>query len=81
MPERQEGGKMKTRITFGFRGKNQLPVFTVIKEFIEDGETVFAKILFEIKGRKYKKEIRKWQEEARQERADIKYWYGEEDHA
>lgn len=46
----------KTGIIFSFRGKNQLPLFMIIKEFFdENGEVEFAKVLFEIEGRKCKK--------------------------
>lgn len=44
---------MKTRITFGFKLKNQLPLFMVIKEYYDDdGNIEYAKVLFEIKGKK-----------------------------
>ena len=44
---------MKTRITFSFRSKNQIPLFMVIKEYYDDdGNIEFAKVLFEIKGKK-----------------------------
>ena len=48
----------RTRITFDFRTKKkkQLPLFMVIKEYYdEQGNIEFAKVLFEIKGRKYRK--------------------------
>lgn len=48
----------RTRITFDFRTKRkkQLPLFMVIKEYYdEQGHIEFAKVLFEIKGRKYRK--------------------------
>lgn len=44
---------MKTRITFGFKSKTQMPLFMVIKEYYDDnGNIEFAKILFQIKGKK-----------------------------
>lgn len=44
---------MKTRITFGFKSKTQMPLFMVIKEYYDDdGNIEFAKVLFEIKGKK-----------------------------
>lgn len=47
---------MKTRITFGFKSKTQMPLFMVIKEYYDDdGNIEFAKVLFEIKGRKMRK--------------------------
>lgn len=47
---------MKTRIRFSFKGKNQLPLFMVIKEYYDDnGDLEFAKVLFEIKGREMRK--------------------------
>lgn len=47
---------MKTRITFSFKSKTQLPLFMVIKEYYDDdGNIEFAKVLFEIKGRKMRK--------------------------
>lgn len=48
MPSLEIKGK-KTGIIFGFRGKNQLPLFMIIKEYFdENGEVDFAKVLFEI---------------------------------
>ena len=47
---------MKTRIIFGFKSKRQMPLFMVIKEYYDDnGNIEFAKVLFEIKGRKMRK--------------------------
>lgn len=47
---------MKTRITFGFKSKNQPPLFMVIKEYYDDnGNIEFAEVLFEIKGREMRK--------------------------
>lgn len=47
---------MKTRIRFGFKGKNQLPLFMIIKEYYDDnGDIEFAKVLFQIKGRAMRK--------------------------
>lgn len=47
---------MKTRITFSFKGKKQIPLFMVIKEYYDDnGNIDFAKVLFQIKGRKMRK--------------------------
>lgn len=46
----------KTGIIFSFRGKGQLPLFMIIKEYFdENGEVDFAKILFQIEGIKCKK--------------------------
>lgn len=53
--------KKRTRITFNLRTKNnkQLPLFMIIKEYYdEQGEIEFAKVLFEIKGRKYRNLIK-----------------------
>lgn len=59
MPSLEIKGK-KTGIIFGFRGKNQLPLFMIIKEYFdENGEVDFAKVLFEIEGKKCKKEYKK----------------------
>lgn len=41
--------KTKTRIRIGFKSKTQAPLFMIWKEFIENGEVVFAKVLFQIK--------------------------------
>lgn len=52
----------RTRITIDFRtkGKKQLPFLMVIKEYYdEEGQIEFAKVLFEIKGRKYRKLLKK----------------------
>lgn len=47
---------MKTRIRFSFKGKKQMPLFMVIKEYYDDnGDLEFAKVLFEIKGREMRK--------------------------
>jgi hypothetical protein len=43
---------MKTKITFGFKSKTQMPLFMVIKEYYDDdGNIEFAKVLFRIKGK------------------------------
>ncbi len=48
--------KQRTRIEFSFKGENQLPLFMVIKIWYdENGEVEFAKVLFQIKGREYRK--------------------------
>lgn len=40
---------MKTRIRFGFRGKNQIPWFMAWREYVaHDGQVLFADILFQI---------------------------------
>lgn len=63
MPSFEIKGK-KTGIIFGFRGKNQLPLFMIIKEYFdENGEVDFAKVLFEIEGKKCKEEYKKIFEE------------------
>ena len=50
----------KTGIIFSFRGKGQMPLFMITKEYFDrNGAIEFAEILFEIKGRKCKKEMRK----------------------
>lgn len=52
----------RTRIIFELRtkGKKQLPLFMVIKEYYdEQGYIEFAEVLFEIKGRKYRKLLKK----------------------
>ena len=52
----------KTRITFDLRTKvkKQLPLFMIIKEYYdEQGHIEFAKVLFEIKGRKYRNLLKK----------------------
>ena len=47
---------MKTRITFSFKSKKQMPLFMVIKEYYDDdGNIEYAKVLFQIKGRKMRK--------------------------
>ena len=47
---------MKTKIAFSFKGRNQLPLFMVIKEYYDDnGDIEFAEILFQINGRKMRK--------------------------
>lgn len=57
--------KLKTKITFSFRGKNQLPLFMVIKEYYNaQGELDFAKVLFEIQGHKMRKEMKKLKKES-----------------
>lgn len=39
---------MTTRLRFGFRSKNQSPLFLVWREWWENGEVVFAHVLFMI---------------------------------
>lgn len=51
-----------TKIRFGFRSKKQLALFTIIKEYYEKNELVYAKIIFEIKGGKFRKEFKKFME-------------------
>lgn len=34
------------KIRFGFKGKNQLPLFMIVEEEIENSEVVFARVLF-----------------------------------
>lgn len=49
---------MKTRIRFGFRSKNQLPLFMLWREYLDDGgEVYYASILFQIRGYALGKEI------------------------
>ena len=61
----------RTRISFSFRSKNQLPFFMVIKEYYdENGQVYFAKVLFEIKGRKFRKLLKKSFGRATDEQAD-----------
>lgn len=38
----------KTKIRFGFKSKTQSPLFMVWREYIENGEVTFAKVLFQI---------------------------------
>ena len=38
----------KTHITIGFKSRHQVPWLMVIKEYIENEDVVFAKVLFEI---------------------------------
>lgn len=57
MPSLEIKGE-KTGIIFSFRGKGQLPLFMIIKEYFnENGEIDFAEVLFEIEGRKCRKEL------------------------
>lgn len=59
MPSLEIKGK-KIGIIFGFKGKNQLPLFMIIKEYFdENGEVDFAKVLFEIEGKNCKEEYQK----------------------
>ena len=53
----------KTGIIFSFRGKNQLPLFMIIKEYFDkNGDIEFAKVLFEIEGRKCKRILKRGKE-------------------
>lgn len=55
MPSLEIRGE-KIGIIFSFRGKGQLPLFMIIKEYFDkNGEVEFAKALFEIEGRKCRK--------------------------
>lgn len=38
---------MKKR-RYGFRGKNQLPLFQIWEKDWEDGEVIFARVIFQI---------------------------------
>lgn len=53
----------RTKLVFslrGMKGVNQLPLFMLIKEYYDkNNEIVWAKVLFEIEGWKYKKMKRK----------------------
>lgn len=40
--------KEKTKIRFGFRGKTQLPLFMVWREYINNDEVTFAEVLFQL---------------------------------
>lgn len=42
-----------TRIRVGFRSKRQLPLFMIWREDWEDGDVVFAQVLFLIEGPGY----------------------------
>lgn len=47
--------KNKTRIEFGFKSKNQVALFCIMKIYYdENGDIYFGKILFEIKGKEYR---------------------------
>lgn len=62
MPSLEIRGE-KIGIIFSFRGKGQLPLFMIIKEYFNDnGQIEFAEVLFEIKGKKYKEELNKWED-------------------
>jgi hypothetical protein len=39
---------MRTKIRFGFKGKNQLPLFLMWREYWSCGVVVHAEVLFEI---------------------------------
>lgn len=40
---------MKTKFKIGFRNKNQLPLFMIWKEFLnENNETIHAEIVFQV---------------------------------
>lgn len=41
-----------TKICFGFRGKKQLPLFMIIREYWQKGEVIDATVLFIIRGYK-----------------------------
>jgi hypothetical protein len=43
--------KPVTRIRFGFRGKNQLPLFMLWREYLDEtGEVFYAAVIFEVVG-------------------------------
>jgi hypothetical protein len=35
-----------TRIRFGFKGRDKLPIFMIWKEYYEGGEFVYASVIF-----------------------------------
>ena len=37
---------MSSRIRFGFKGKDQKPLFIIWREYLENGDIVFGKVLF-----------------------------------
>lgn len=36
----------ETHIRFGFKGRNQLPLFMVWREYLHDGECLYASVIF-----------------------------------
>lgn len=49
----------KTAYNIGFKGKNQLPLFMLIKEwYTENNEAYMAKVLFQIDGKEFRKLIK-----------------------
>lgn len=48
-----------TRIKISFKGKNQLPLLMVTKEYYQSKELIFAKVLFQIDGKEMKELKRK----------------------
>ena len=49
-----------TRYNIGFRGKNQLSLFEIVKEYYINNELDFAKVIFQIKGSRFKKRMKKY---------------------
>lgn len=49
-----------TSYDFGFKGKNQMPLFMISKEYYVNNELDFAKVIFEIKGRDCRKQLKEF---------------------
>ncbi len=41
---------MESKVRFGFKSKSQLPLFMIWREWWEDGEVVFAEVIFLLRG-------------------------------
>jgi cell fate regulator YaaT (PSP1 superfamily) len=45
----------KTSYVFSFKSKGQLALFEIVKEYYVNSRLEFAKIIFQIKGKEYKR--------------------------
>lgn len=51
-----------TSYVLGFKGKNQLPLLMLIKEYYINNELEIAKVLFQINGAEYRKSMKEFRE-------------------
>ena len=49
-----------TNCLFSFKSKNQLALFEISKEYYNDDQMDFAKIIFQIKGREFKRKTKEF---------------------
>ena len=48
-----------TSYVLGIKSKNQLALFEIVKEYYDNSNLIYAKIIFQIKGKEYKRIVNK----------------------